>query len=63
MVVDHKAAVVDVTGGPLVVVGLAYLYGGADVVVLKKKEVHSLIALSIYIYPSTNATKRPGYSM
>ena len=37
MVVDHKAAVVDMTGGPLVVVGLAYLYGGADVVVLKKE--------------------------
>ena len=43
MVVDHKAAVVDTTGGPLVVVGLAYLLGGADVVVLKKEVSEDLL--------------------
>ena len=44
MVVDHKAAVVDTTGGgPLVVVGLACLYSGADVVVLKKEVSEDLL--------------------
>ena len=43
MVVDHKPAVEDMTGGPLVVVGLAYLFGGADVVVLKKEASEDLL--------------------